>query len=71
MSTEKQLEEIKSELVAIRSSCDRMNKHIDFIQGIWDKIRMPFGWLITKVNQMRGVKDVFELQKIENNLAQK
>ena len=50
-----ELQDIRNQLTLIQSSCDKMSKHIEFVDEVFDNVRTPFQWLMNKANQLAGI----------------
>lgn len=45
---EEDLVEIKQQLAALQKSCEKMDRHIDFIEMVYEKLHAPLQWLLNK-----------------------
>lgn len=46
-------------------SCKKMDTHIEFIEGTYEKLRSPLDFVTSKINRLRGVEEV-NLPEIKN-----
>ena len=40
------------------NSCDKMNNHINFIENVYDKIKMPMFFIINKIKYLSNLKKI-------------
>ena len=40
------------------NSCDKMNNHINFIENVYDKIKMPMFFIINKIKYLSEFKKI-------------
>jgi hypothetical protein len=45
----KDINRIKEKLAEVDEKCDKMSNHINFVEGIYERIKRPFNYVITMV----------------------
>tara|TARA_B100000963_G_scaffold357446_1_gene379662 strand:+ start:3021 stop:3260 length:240 start_codon:yes stop_codon:yes gene_type:complete len=67
---EKKMQILISKMENLEKTCDKMSNHIDFIDNVYNRVKMPLYWICDKVNSLT-YKDVREdsdkLTNIEEN----
>lgn len=61
---EKKVEEIDEKLSIlleilnkdVKNDCKKMRDHIDFIETIYDQVKLPFEYAMNKINMIRNIK---------------
>jgi archaellum component FlaC len=48
------LERIEKRLDIIENSCDGMDNHIGFVNGIYTTVRNPLSFLLNRINRIQG-----------------
>ncbi len=48
----------------IKPNCNKMDKHINFIESIYQNVKNPLGFLCNKINYLRNDNNIYNL---ENN----
>lgn len=54
-----EIHEMKKEIYEIRKSNTKMDKHIDFVDSIYNKVKYPFHYILDTVNK--------RIPNLENN----
>ena len=39
----------------VKNNCDKMSEHIDFIDGVYTKLKCPIDYVVTKINNTRDM----------------
>ena len=50
----------------ISKSCSKMSGHIDFVENVYDTVKLPLTYICNKVNYITGNEDVVALEDINN-----
>lgn len=61
---EKRLDTIETVLGPIRSSSTHMENHIEFVETIYDNIKMPFHYILDKVTPIAYISSFTEPKQI-------
>jgi hypothetical protein len=67
---EEQIKILISKMENLEKTCYKMSNHIDFIDGVYNRVKIPLYWLCDKVNVLtyRNVKEESnKLTGIEEN----
>lgn len=59
---------VTDEVTEVKHKCEKMERHIDFIERVYSNVKSPMGYLVDKVNYMFG-RSSSSLPEIENNVA--
>lgn len=51
------IEEIDNKLNKMDNSCTNMDKHIDFIDGVYQQVKIPMDYAVSKVNMLISNKN--------------
>ena len=65
-STFEAIEEINKRLDRIEEQCEKMVKHIQFVESTYDSLRTPLSFIKTKIEGLVGTKDTSPLPKAED-----
>ena len=49
-SIEKTLQEMKKDIIIIKNDCNKMCNHINFVDNVYSKVKIPFNFLCAKAN---------------------
>lgn len=60
---EKKLDKLIDQSGSNNKNCEKMSKHIDFIENIYDNVKNPLGYICEKITTLTGTKTY----SIENN----
>lgn len=52
---ETDINKIKESLYEIKQDTNKMDKHIDFVDNIYDKVKSPFHYILDSVDKVRGI----------------
>ncbi len=47
---EDKLDTILQQLKIIQEKCDKMSSHIDFVDGVYERVKNPFNFILNKVD---------------------
>jgi hypothetical protein len=61
---EKKLDKI---LEVLEKDCKKMNDHIDFVENVYDNVKMPFYYIMNKVNYLVSSENKNILDSEHNN----
>lgn len=63
---EKKMDKI---LELLEKDCKKMSDHIDFVENVYDNVKMPFYYVMDKVNYLVSSdnKNILDCQDINNN----
>jgi len=61
---EKKLDKI---LEVLEKDCKKMNDHIDFVENVYDNVKMPFYYIMNKVNYLVSSDNKGILDSEHNN----
>lgn len=50
-----ELQEINERLKRIEASCEKMERHISFVDNVYEKVKSPFHWLMEKARSWGGI----------------
>ncbi len=50
ISIEKRLTDIENEIKEIKTSANNMDNHISFVENIYNSIKLPFHYIINRIN---------------------
>ncbi len=50
-----ELGEIKEQLDRIEILCDKMSKHVDFVDAVYERVKSPFEWFMNKIRAVSGI----------------
>ncbi len=67
---EKKIQLLISKMEKLEHTCDKMSNHIDFIDSVYNRVKMPLYWICDKVNVLtyRDVKEEpNKLTNVEDN----
>lgn len=39
----------------VKNNCDKMSEHIDFIDGVYTKLKCPIDYIVAKINNTRDM----------------
>jgi len=67
---EDEIKLFKQESANVKTSCNKMDQHIDFIEGTYNVLRTPLNYITNKVNYLIGSSTSKELPQIENKIEQ-
>jgi len=57
------LDEILSILKGdLNKNCQKMSKHIDFVDNVYDTVKNPLGFLVNKMNKFIGSDEKYDLE---------
>ena len=63
---EKKIDNINQQLVDIlillndnKKDCEKMSSHIDFIDSVYDKLKMPIDFVCSRVNMITNSESMF------------
>ena len=57
------LDEILSILKGdLNKNCQKMSKHIDFVDNVYDTVKNPLGFLVNKMNTLIGNDEIYDLE---------
>jgi len=59
----RKLDEILSILKGdLNKNCQKMSKHIDFVDNVYDTVKNPLGFLVNKMNTLIGNDEKYDLE---------
>ena len=63
---EKKMDKI---LELLEKDCKKMSDHIDFVENVYDNVKMPFYYVMDKVNYLvsSDTKNILDCKDINNN----
>ena len=44
----------------LKSNCDKMAGHIEFVENVYDKVKKPLGYICNKVKSFSGNSNLLE-----------
>ena len=47
----------------LKSNCDKMAGHIEFVENVYDKVKKPLGYICNKVKSFSGNSNLLEDSK--------
>ena len=48
------IDELSSKVGSVGESCDNMDNHIHFINGVYTTVRSPLEWIVNRTNTLMG-----------------
>ena len=48
------VDDLMDEASENKEYCEKMSKHIDFVDNVYDNVRHPLNFIVNKVNYLRG-----------------
>ena len=63
---EEELKLIREELKNLNRRIDKMDKHIDFVHGIYSYVKYPLGFFCDKINRWSGNNKEYSLEDGKN-----
>lgn len=46
----------------LNKNCQKMSKHIDFVDNVYDTVKNPLGFLVNKMNKLIGNNERYDLE---------
>jgi hypothetical protein len=59
----RELREIRAELKEIKEQTSRMSGHVNFVERVYETVRSPFSWILSKVPTSESI-EMSELPKL-------
>jgi len=53
-------------LELLNSDCAKMRNHIDFVEGVYDNVKMPFNYIMNRANTLLRVVGSESVESIED-----
>jgi len=66
---EYKLDKILEKLDSITTGTEKMSSHIDFIDGVYNRVRTPLYWICDRVNTLRDYRAGYVEKQLQGNSA--
>ena len=57
---------VTEEVTEVKNKCEKMERHIDFIERVYSNVKSPMGYLVDKVNYMFGRGGTSQLPELND-----